>query len=719
MNFEKYTDRARGFVQSAQSLAVREGHRQLTPEHLLKAMLDDADGLAVGLIDRCGGLSREARSAVEASLASQPKNSGGDVLLAPGMARLLDQAEKIAQQAGDSFVTVERLLLALALDRESKAGQILLQAGVTAPNLNTTINDLRRGRTADTAAAESGLAALRKFTRDLTQQAREGKFDLYLGDSQDVLRVIQVLQRRTKNNPLLVGEPDVGTIAIVEELARRIVIDDVPVSLVDRQLRLLDVGALIGGAKNRGELVERLNGVLLEIKESDGNIILLIDEVDSILGGGRVESTMEISNLLRPALANGDLRCIGIISPAGYRTYFESDAALARHFQPIFIKEPTAEETISILRGLKERLERHHHVRIYDSAIVAAATLSSQYFPDRFLPGKAIDLLDDAASRLSMQIDSKPEQLDQIERDIFGLKIIREALTKEAHADSHAQLNDLEQQLATLQMRADDLTARWRFARAGLTETARIEAQLDRLRAELAAATRKGEYERAGQLTYALIPELEKQLKAIVSGGGADLLIEEGVTGHRVEWMIQQLREPKTEESPTSAKVFISYRRDDSAGYAGRIQDRLEREFGRDLVFMDVETIPLGVNFTEVLRGAVAKCDVLLAVIGPHWLEIRDGSGARRLDNPNDVLRIEVATALQRGIALIPVLLEDATIPKPEQLPKDLEELALRNGLAVRHVSFQKDMDALIKGLNAALNSAQAKKANDMRGAVR
>jgi ATP-dependent Clp protease ATP-binding subunit ClpB len=542
MNFEKYTERARGFVQSAQSLAVREGHQQFTPEHLLKVLLDDPEGLASGLIDRAGGNSREALVQTELALDKLPKIEGsgaGQLYIAPATARLFDNAEKIAEKAGDSYVTVERLLLALAMEKGTETAKILARAGVNPQVLNAAINDLRKGRTADSQTAENAYDSLKKYARDLTEAARAGKLDPVIGRDEEIRRAIQVLSRRTKNNPVLIGEPGVGKTAIVEGLALRIVNGDVSESLRDKSLLALDLGALVAGAKYRGEFEERLKAVMAEITAAEGRVILFIDELHTLIGAGRADGAMDASNLLKPALARGELHCIGATTLDEYRKHIEKDAALARRFQPIFVSEPTVEDTISILRGLKEKYELHHGVRITDSAIVAAATLSNRYITDRFLPDKAIDLIDEAGSRLRMQVDSKPEELDEIDRRIVQLRIEQEALKKEKDPASQERLRKLEVELAEVEEKSTALTARWKAEKDKLGAAQKLKEQLEAARNELTQAQRRGEYQRAGELTYSVIPELEKKLAETEAKRG-DVLVDEAVTADHVAQVVSR-----------------------------------------------------------------------------------------------------------------------------------------------------------------------------------
>src|SRR5271154_7133925 len=541
MNIEKYTERARGFVQSAQLLAVREGHQQFSSLHMLKVLLDDNEGLASGLIDRAGGNSRAILKATEDGIAKLPKVSGsgaGQVYLAPDLARAFDAAEKAAEKASDSFVTVERLLLGLALTKDSEAGSILRKGGLTPQNLNAAIETLRKGRTADSATAENAYDALKKYSRDLTQAARDGKLDPVIGRDEEIRRTIQVLSRRTKNNPVLIGEPGVGKTAIVEGLALRILNGDVPESLKDKKLLALDLGALIAGAKYRGEFEERLKAVLQEVTSAAGAYILFIDEMHTLIGAGKADGAMDASNLLKPALARGELHCIGATTLDEYKKHVEKDAALARRFQPIYVEEPSVEDTISILRGLKEKYEAHHKVRVSDSALVAAATLSNRYITNRFLPDKAIDLVDEAAARLRMQIDSKPEELDNLDREIVRGKIEIEALKKETDAGSKDRLKRLEKEIAQLQEKSDALTAKWKSEKDKLSSAAELQKQLDKAKNDLADAIRRGDYQRAGELQYSVIPQLEAKLKATENATSGVVLAEEAVTANHIAQVV-------------------------------------------------------------------------------------------------------------------------------------------------------------------------------------
>src|SRR5437016_1155102 len=516
MDFEKYTDRARGFIQSAQSLAMREGHQQFTPEHLLKVLLDDSGGLAAGLIDRSGGRSREALAAVEASLAKLPKVSGaggGQLYLAPATARVFDAAQKAAEKAGDGYVTVERLLLALALDKESEAGKILVRAGVTPQNLNAAINALRKGRTADSASAESAYDALKKYARNLTEAARAGKLDPVIGRDDEIRRTIQVLSRRTKNTPVLIGEPGVGKTAIAEGLAQRIVSGDVPGSLRDRRGIALDIGALIAGAKYRGEFEDRLKAVLKEIAEAEGQIILFMDELHTIVGAGAAEGAVDAANLLKPMLARGELRAVGATTLDEYRKHIEKDAALERRFQPVYVDEPSVEDAIAILRGLKERYEVHHGVRIQDSAIVAAAMLSQRYIADRFLPDKAIDLIDEAASRLRIEIDSMPTEIDEVERRIQKLEIELQALKKEKDEASKARRDAIDRELAELRERSSGMKAKWQAEKEAIESIRAVKERLEQAHREAERAERAADLQRAAELRYGEIPELERTVR--------------------------------------------------------------------------------------------------------------------------------------------------------------------------------------------------------------
>jgi ATP-dependent Clp protease ATP-binding subunit ClpB len=531
MNLEKFTDRAKGFLQAAQTVAIRMSHQRISPEHLLKALLEDTEGMASGLIRAAGGNPAIALKETDAALAKVPAVSGSGAQQTPGLdndaVRVLDQAEQIATKAGDSYVTVERLLLALALGSTNAAGKALAKANVAPAGLNDAIEKLRKGRTADTAGAEDRYDALKKFARDLTEAAREGKLDPVIGRDEEIRRTIQILARRTKNNPVLIGEPGTGKTAIAEGLALRIANGDVPDGLKDRRLMGLDMGALIAGAKYRGEFEERLKGVLDEVRQAEGDIILFIDEMHTLIGAGKSEGAMDAGNLLKPALARGELHCIGATTLDEYRKYVEKDAALQRRFQPVFVDEPTVEDTISILRGLKEKYELHHGVRITDGAIVAAATLSNRYISDRFLPDKAIDLMDEAASRLQMEIKSKPEEIENLDRRIMQLKIEREALKKETDAASRDRLSNLDAELANLEQQSAELTTRWQSEKEKIAGEARLKEQLDQARLQLEQAQRQGDLARAGELSYGVIPGLEKQLAEAESASAGAMLREE------------------------------------------------------------------------------------------------------------------------------------------------------------------------------------------------
>ena len=539
MNLDKFTERSRGFIQSAQTIAMRESHQRLAPEHLLKALLDDEEGLAANLITRAGGSSADVLGAVNATLAKMPKVTGdaAQVYLDNLTAKVVDEAEKIAKKAGDSFVPVERLLTALALVK-SKAKDALDAGGVTAQALNAAINDIRKGRTADSASAEDSFDALKKYARDLTEAAEQGKIDPIIGRDEEIRRAMQVLSRRTKNNPVLIGEPGVGKTAIAEGLALRIVNRDVPESLRNKRLMALDMGALIAGAKYRGEFEERLKAVLKEIESAAGEIILFIDEMHTLVGAGKADGAMDAANLIKPALARGELHCIGATTLAEYRKYVEKDAALARRFQPLLVEEPTVVDAISILRGIKEKYELHHGVRISDSALVAAATLSHRYITDRFLPDKAIDLMDEAASRLRMEVDSKPEELDALDRQILQLQIEAEALKKEDDKASKDRLDKLEKELADVQDRASEMTAKWQTERDKLEDTRGVKERLDRARADLDIAKREGNLAKAGELSYGVIPQLERQLAEVEAND--DLMVEEAVRPEQIAEVVER-----------------------------------------------------------------------------------------------------------------------------------------------------------------------------------
>ncbi len=540
MDIEKFTDRAKGFLQAAQTIAIREYHQQVTPGHLAKALLDDTEGAASGLIRAAGGDPARVKQTLEAMLAKLPKVSGGGAgqpNFTPDIVRVLDAAQQQAAKAGDQFVAQDRLLVALAAS-DGDVGRAFRDAGADPQRLDKAVADLRKGRTVGSQNAEESFDALKKYARDITEVAREGKLDPVIGRDEEIRRAIQVLARRTKNNPVLIGEPGVGKTAIVEGLALRIVKGDVPEALKTKRVMALDLGAMVAGAKYRGEFEERLKGVLSEVQSAEGEIILFIDEMHTLVGAGKADGAMDASNLLKPALARGELHCIGATTLDEYRKHVEKDAALARRFQPVFVGEPSVEDTISILRGIKEKYELHHGVRITDGALVAAATLSNRYITDRFLPDKAIDLIDEASSRLRMQVDSKPEELDAIDRDLMRLKIEREALKKETDVASRDRLVKLEKELADLEERSREMTQRWEAEKGKVVESQKLKEQLDKARTDVELAQRGGDLAKASELLYAVIPQLEKKLAE--TGDSDARLVNEAVTEEGIAGVVSR-----------------------------------------------------------------------------------------------------------------------------------------------------------------------------------
>ena len=641
MNLEKFTDRARGFLQSAQTVALRNNHQRIAPIHILKALLEDEQGMATGLIARAGGSADAARRETDEALARIPTVTGGGANATPGLdaesLRILDSAEQVAQKAGDSYVTVERMLLALTLATTTAAGKALADAGVKAEALNAAINELRGGRTADTQSAEDRYDALKKFARDLTQAARDGKLDPVIGRDEEIRRTVQILARRTKNNPVLIGDPGVGKTAIAEGLALRIANGDVPDSLKDRRLMALDMGSLIAGAKYRGEFEERLKGVLDEVKQAEGDIILFIDEMHTLIGAGKSEGAMDASNLLKPALARGELHCIGATTLDEYRKHVEKDPALQRRFQPVFIGEPSVEDTISILRGLKEKYELHHGVRITDGALVSSATLSNRYITDRFLPDKAIDLMDEAASRLRMEVESKPEEIENLDRRIIQLKIEREALKKEKDKASLGRLKALEEELANLEQQSSELTQRWQGEKEKLAGEAKIKEELDRARLELEQAQRAGDLAKAGELAYGRIPQLEKQLSEVEAASQSAMLREEVTsediasvvsrwTGIPVDKMLSGEREKLLQMEQTLGRRVIGQR---------QAVDAVSRAIRRARAGLQDPNRPMG-SF------------LFLGPTGVGKTELTKSLADFLFDDPNAMVRIDMSEFMEK-----------------------------------------------------------------------
>jgi len=726
MNFEKFTERSRGFVQAAQSLAEREKHQQLTPVHILKVLMDDEEGLAANIVRGAGGDVARARARAEEELKKLPRVEGGaELYLARETAQLFEAATKAAEKAGDSFVTAEMLLLACALDRGSAAGKALADAGVTPQSLNQSIAALRKGRTADSASAENQYDALKKYARDLTEAARDGKLDPVIGRDEEIRRTIQVLSRRTKNNPVLIGEPGVGKTAIVEGLAQRIVNRDVPESLKDKRLLALDLGAMLAGAKYRGEFEERLKAVLEEITAAEGEIVVFIDELHTLVGVGKAEGAMDASNMLKPALARGELHCVGATTLDEYRENIEKDAALARRFQPVFIAEPTVADTISILRGLKEKYELHHGVRITDRAIVSAATLSNRYITDRFLPDKAIDLVDEAASRLRMEVDSKPEEIDELDRRIVQLKIEREALKKESDDASRERLTKLEEELDALERESADMTSVWQAEKEKLAGSQKLKEQLDRARMELETAQRDGDYNRAGELAYGIVPDLEKKLADAEGSNGEHMINEEvgdqdvaGIvsrwTGIPVDKMLEGEREKLLAmEDALAARVIGQAEAIDAISNAVRraragLQDP-QRPIG-SFLFLG----PTGVGKTELTKALAAFLfddeQALIRIDMSEYMEKH--AVARLIGAPPGYIGYEEGGALTEAVRRRPyqvVLFDEVEKAHPDvfnMLLQVLDEGRLTDGHG-RQVDFRNTLIVLTSNLGGEILANQ------------